>query len=1030
MKRLEQVPGVPVLTRIPQRVRGFAQRLSTDATARWRLFIVVAAILVCTYGGAVMAHVLTTSDLGIRTAFTPVVNQFFPEFLYPRQQTPLAPNDRITQIGDQRIDSWPQILRAQLDFPTRTPSLETSDPAALNDPRNTHLFYQGQEILRIQYERPGESEPRWAWCLLGRSHVETLAPTVLWFFIKAVMFLVGALVFWKRPDDPSARQFFVLCIVSCGAYLGGYHWWRIVTEPSLLLVFMVCGVLLAPASLHFYLLFPRPKTFYQRCPRATVGILYGVPLAFLVLMLNDYRHIRWLAQSNLSGQSSALAVNVLLEQMKIEIYCYFAVAFLWYLASIIALVDSYRHAQNSTERNQVKWILFGSVAALFPLGYSGYLAVMEQGKFGGGGATWPMFAASFCVTIAFTVSVTRYRLMQLDQLVSSGAMYFAISVLAAIVYYGLVFGGVFLLGRQITSGPSLVEALGVSSTVLVLLFVLDLMRGRLKSILDKHFRREKNQLEQTLQKISQAISQLVDPPTLARRLLQTSVDLLGIERGSVYLRVGEPPLYQLTASWGAAPALSELSPGCPLIEGLLERGALQVRPTRHGAIAGEVSPTLRQLAFLGGELAQPLIHEGRLLALLILGPKKEGNYTEEDLNLLAAFAQVTALALLSSEGGRTIEGLHRELQAKVEKIAEQQRRIIALQTQLTMRQRAPEQNVATPPETSAESDPTPPESGRESTAWIVGSSPAVRQLLDLIRKVASSPSAVLLRGESGTGKELLARALHEMSPRASRPFVKVHCAALSPTLLESELFGHVKGAFTGAVRDRPGRFELANGGSLFLDEIGDISLDVQTKLLRVLQEMVFERVGSSEPIEVDVRIIAATHQNLEELIRRGQFREDLFYRLNVLPIDVPPLRDRCEDIAELVQHFLRIYGQRAGKPNLQIDDDTLSLLKSFSWPGNIRQLENVIERAVVISEGPTLTIAELPEEVVQGFLSGEDNEPVLLGVHAERAERERREREQLVRALAATNGNKAEAARTLGLARSTLVSRLKKYGLS
>src|SRR5262249_45135942 len=262
------------------------------------------------------------------------------------------------------------------------------------------------------------------------------------------------------------------------------------------------------------------------------------------------------------------------------------------------------------------------------------------------------------------------------------------------------------------------------------------------------------------------------------------------------------------------------------------------------------------------------------------------------------------------------------------------------------------------------------------------------------------------------------------SPRAARPFVTVHCAALSPSLLESELFGHVKGAFTGAHRDKVGRFELADGGTLFLDEIGDISLEVQVKLLRVLQEMTFERVGSSEPVQVDVRIIAATHQDLEQLIRDGRFREDLFYRLNVLPIQVPPLRERPEDIPELVAYFLHQYGTQCGKPALEIEDEALLALKAAPWPGNIRQLENVVERAVVIAEGDRITLEHLPLEILQPVEveSTPETEDVLAelavasvesrieppaqaprGVRAERAERERREREQLVHALATAN---------------------------
>ncbi|HWY87534.1 MAG TPA: sigma-54 dependent transcriptional regulator, partial [Gemmataceae bacterium] len=312
--------------------------------------------------------------------------------------------------------------------------------------------------------------------------------------------------------------------------------------------------------------------------------------------------------------------------------------------------------------------------------------------------------------------------------------------------------------------------------------------------------------------------------------------------------------------------------------------------------------------------------------------------------------------------------------------------------------------------------------------------------LHLVRKVAATDAVVLIRGESGTGKELLAKAVHETSSRAGKPFVKVHCAALSPSLLESELFGHVKGAFTGAHKDKIGRFELANSGTLFLDEIGDISLEVQTKLLRVLQEKTIERVGSNDSLEVDVRILAATHQDLENLIRKGRFREDLFYRLNVFPIRMPPLREHVEDIPELAMHFVRGSALRCRKEVTQIDDDVLSAFKGYAWPGNIRQLENVIERAVVIAEGSAVTVNEISPEVFQFSPWREEREEGHNHLHEAmgskpeatgwRNERDRLEREQMVRALAAAAGNKAEAARALGIARSTLVSKLKKLGLS
>jgi transcriptional regulator with GAF, ATPase, and Fis domain len=764
---------------------------------------------------------------------------------------------------------------------------------------------------------------------------------------------------------------------------------------------------------------------------------------FLLLLISGYARLRWLHRGAGEGLAPG-AVRLLLGEMLSEIYVYFAIASVWYAASVVCLIHSFRTAATLLERNQVKWILVGALAASMPIGYSLYLAFLEQGRFGGGAATKPMFAASVCVTAAFTVSITRYRLMQLDQILSSGMVYFLISSFVGLVYYGLVFAGMLVVGR-VVDGPSLGQVLGVSSTALVLMVVLDLVRGRFKTVLDRHFRREKHQLDRTLQRMSQAIEKLVDPPTLARQLLHTSADLLGVARGAVFLRQGQPPLYHLADALGPPPGLTELSSGCPVVEELLARGSLPPA-TRRGTAAPAPEAGLRQLHLLGGEAAQALTHEGQMLGLLVLGSRGTGPYTPEDLNLLAAFAQLTVLALVSAEGHRTIEALNRDLQTKVEKIAEQQRRILALQSQLMKRadqesrvrgQESEKKEVSEEGKTSV-AVPTPPPEG------LVGSSPQVRQLLDLVRKVAASQSAVLVRGESGTGKELLARAVHEYSPRAKRPFVKVHCAALAPGLLESELFGHVKGAFTSAIRDKVGRFESADGGTVFLDEIGDVAPEVQTKLLRVLQEMTFERVGSSEPVRVDVRVIAATHQDLEGLIRQGRFREDLFYRLNVLPITAPALRDRIEDIPELTMHFLRLSSQRAGKGVTAIDDDALALLKGYHWPGNIRQLESVIERAVVIAEGAAVTVRELPPELLAGLepnghLGNGDGDglwsassPSALGavVQAERAGRERREREHLVRALAAAGRNTAEAARALGMARSTLISRLKRLGLS
>jgi transcriptional regulator with GAF, ATPase, and Fis domain len=1067
------------------RLRAVWQGLLHDPITRRRAWILVAAFLLFGYAVGVLGYVLVTPEIGIRCAFTPVVNHFYPEFLYPSKQPSLQEGDLIVRVADQPVENWSQLLRKTSLLHTETPAppdgLSLADLRADRVPaKYTFLALDGERLVRVVYRRPGEEEDRTAWCRLGRSPIETLAPSILWFFLKVGLFIVGAIVLWKRPEDRPAAQFFWLCIVSFGAYMGGYHWWRIVTQPALILVFMACAVLLPAVTLHFYLVFPRAKAFLQRYPRSVLLAVYGPAMIFLLLLLFGYLYARLLDQT---GNERVL------DLMLHEIYVYFAVAALWFLLSVACLVHSFRTAVTPVERNQVKWILFGMAAAMGPIGYSLYLAFWEQARFGGGGATWSMFAASACITVAYTISITRYRLMQLDQLISSGVVYFLISTLAGLFYYGVVFLGLFVVGSNVGEGPSLGQVLAVSTTALVLVVALDLVRGRFQRALDRHFRREKHQLDRTLQRMSQAIEQLVDPPALAHRLLHTTAEMLSAPAGAVYLRQGEPPLYRLTEAIGPPPALTELSSGCPLVEALLRR--LQIADCRLQNASPSLSnlpsavanpkdgPALRQLSFLRGAVAQALTHEGQLLGLLLLGPRPDSAYTPEEVQLLSAFAQFTVLALVSAEGHRTIEGLNRDLKIKVEKIAEQQRRILALQSQLQIRQgdtslrqgdketrRQGDKETARPEERekpvsdSVSLSPCLPVS--LSSSGVIGSSPQIQHLLHLVKRVAASEATVLLRGESGTGKGVLARVLHENSPRAGKPFVKVHCAALSAGLLESELFGHVKGAFTHAIRDKVGRFESANGGTLFFDEIGDISLEVQTKLLHVLEEMTFERVGSSEAMQVDVRIIAATHRDLQGMIAQGRFREDLFFRLSVVEITVPPLRQRAEDIPELVDHFLRLYGQRAGK-QVTLDDDALVVLKAFAWPGNVRQLENVIERAVIIAEGQTITPVELPDEVKQelriadcGLRIGEktaetNGDPfstnpqsairnlqsdgmglpeLASAIQAERADRERREREQLVRALAAAGGNKAIAARALGLARSTLVSRLKKFGLS
>jgi DNA-binding NtrC family response regulator len=364
--------------------------------------------------------------------------------------------------------------------------------------------------------------------------------------------------------------------------------------------------------------------------------------------------------------------------------------------------------------------------------------------------------------------------------------------------------------------------------------------------------------------------------------------------------------------------------------------------------------------------------------------------------------------------------------------------------------------------------------GQRGRFRLVGESTAIQQIYAIIEKVANTPSTVLITGESGTGKELIARALHDNSGRQAGPFIKINCAAIPKTLMESELFGYEKGAFTGAVGAKPGRFELAHGGTLFLDEIGEIPVEMQVKLLRVLQESEFERVGGIKTIKVDVRLVTATNRDLAAEIAAGGFREDLFYRLNVVPIHLPPLRERRGDIPLLVDHFMAKFNDRLKKQITGIAPDAVARLSMYNWPGNIRELENVIERTMLFCEGPTILATDLPGELLGGTAAAPPPPPeertappvptlpaaarapepperdrtpsypslpaVPLGAsagpegvgslkEAVRAETERVERELIQRALDETGGNVTQAARKLKISRKSLQTKMKELGL-
>jgi formate hydrogenlyase transcriptional activator len=380
----------------------------------------------------------------------------------------------------------------------------------------------------------------------------------------------------------------------------------------------------------------------------------------------------------------------------------------------------------------------------------------------------------------------------------------------------------------------------------------------------------------------------------------------------------------------------------------------------------------------------PLCTPQGCLGVLSLATNKPHNYSQQEMRFLSLVADQIALGLANSL-------LHAELQKLKVEFGDTKAYV----------------------EEEQSSEP--------SFEEIVGRSPALQRLLREVEVVAPTDSGVLIQGETGTGKELIAQAIHNRSPRRDRPFIKVNCAAIPSGLLESELFGHEKGAFTGAVMRKPGRFELADKGTLFLDEVGDIPLDLQAKLLRVLQEHEFERLGSTRTQQVDVRVIAATHRDLKKMVEEGTFRSDLFYRLHVFPLTVPPLRDRRDDIPLVVRHFVDKYAKRMNRHIETIPARTMEVLVDYAWPGNVRELQNFVERAVILSPGTSLR-APLEELRPSTGQSAQTNLSTL----------EEMEREHVLRALKESNwvtGGPKGAAVRLGMKRTTLAYRIRKLGI-
>jgi len=910
-------------------------------------------------------------------------------------------------------------------------------PALLQD-------FSMRRWVRLEfYTKPVTGDPRVAsswvrretYVLLQDIPTADIVLSLVWFLLQLAIFAVGALAVWRRPDDGPAVLFFAMCIVTVVAFIGGFHWWLVAGSPWLNGPFIACGVLLPVVSLHFFLAYPRPRFPLSTHRDRTLLIGYTIPLVAGLAMLLVLETARWTSQSGIDRAEKLESLKTWLGIMRVLIDVFLAFAGVCFVALLVALFHSGRTTRHPIEKNQLDWLFWAGLLAAVPVGYTLLLALSTNNdhrvEFALGWTTrFSMFLASLAFLCAYAVGIIRYKLMLIDELVSRGVLYYLARVFLA-VGFGVAISTVLLILDRLThrqdAPPGAQRVLVLGTILVVIALILLWLRGRIQQAIDRKFFREKYRLHTAMERINQAAVRVGDPQSLADRMLGSCHDVFQLRSAAIYLLEQPPNSFRLAAVRGTPDR--ELP-----LQVVLESESIEQLQTHNHILgprqggtqteSGSVWPTMRDLS---AELLYGLELDGHIGVLVALGSKPDETiYSAEDLTFLGALGQITSVALHSARVHRDVTRLNDELQDKVETIAEQERRIAVMEAWLS----ESGDNTLTQPE-----QPVPDETFHRKP--IIGSSPALRRVLETVQKVAGSEASVLLNGPSGTGKELLAQAIHDNSARRDGPLVGVHSAALSPSLLESELFGHVKGAFTGAHRDRVGRFEMANGGTLFLDEIGDISLETQIKLLRVLQTRAFEPVGGTRTIEVDVRLITATHQDLKALIQSGRFREDLYYRLNVISIELPGLAERREDIVELAVHFLQRSSNRLAKTITNIDEAAVAAMLNYDWPGNIRELENAIERAAVLTDGETIVVEDLPVEIRSGA-----NRPVTVSptepVTPPDPERGNRlapapsmgdEREGLLAALQNSGGNKAQAARSLGIPRSTFFSKLQKHGL-
>ncbi|MFN0196667.1 MAG: sigma 54-interacting transcriptional regulator, partial [Planctomycetaceae bacterium] len=803
-------------------------------TNTWHRRIIISfAVGIVIYCVTVIGYITTSPDIGLRCLLK---GNTSPNPLRPGIEIHSLPwVNSLTEFrpadGDILLRVGEQPIRTYRDFPDSLSWLRNAAPsgqplyAGVNpySVRDVSLrpiiSVEGTgSFVEIEYLSSADDNRHRTYLQIHSIPWSTLLITLIWFALQLGLTSLSGLAYWHRPFDHAARIFFLMTLVTMGAFVGGYHWWLIASNIWLNLPFVACSILVPVTLLHFFLIYPRPDVTSSGWMNLLLKAVYlpaAIALVFFVVTLWNLR-LDGNAPSDIEMTQRLIDSISLLQR---GINGYLAVTAIYFVWTILVLVRSYRSSRNPLEQRQLWWMLCAGIFALLPVGYTLYLALYDRSSFALGNASLPMFVAGLAFMLAYLVGMIRYKLLLIDQFVDKGMRFYATST-AITVGFGMVMAAGSLIGRSLNSSPQPQQVLAIFLTMVMVSLIMLWVRDRAQRFVDRQFFREKYQLDQLLNRVNRTVGNLVDRQTLSERLLISCRDVLRVTWAAFYLRDHTGEYFQLVNASDREHELIQIPADAELLSRLGEEATWQREQGRWR----EDSPTQNLLQVLKADLIQTLTNADGVLGLVVLGPRvDQSSFTAEDVTFLQALSHVATVALQTSKIHQDLTVLNEEMLTKTEQLASKQRQINLLQAELAQQQTTElVEEVA----------------GFHRGA-IKGNSPALRRVLEMARKAARSDATVLVRGESGCGKELMALAIHENSPRVKGPLVPVHCAALSPTLLESELFGHVQGAFTGANTNRIGRFEMAQGGTLFLDEIGDISHETQIKLLRVLQERSF-----------------------------------------------------------------------------------------------------------------------------------------------------------------------------------------------